>query len=336
MIKLMPNNRESSIELLRILLMIMILILHANGAIGPFLSVNEAGGKDILHLCRNFIEQALIVSVNVFVMISGYFGIKFKIKGLLSIIFQLCFYSALLLLVYSFFRPVNMVILKETALTCLGIDHWFIVQYLILYTLSPALNALLNNTEQKQLAIIIAVFFFCEFIYGRFGDRGHFHDGYSTLSFIGLYLFSGYLRRYPLRISRLPIFADFCIYLFFTILSVLIGYYGGYLDGAHSVLDYNHPFVILASVFFFLPFTKIQFRSRTVNWIAASAFSIYIIHTHFLVTKSYRGAFMYLYDSFPMWSCVAYSALIILLIATGCILIDKLRIPLWKKIQDLI
>ena len=66
--------RESNIELLRIIAMIMVLLLHANGAIGPFVQLSDAN-SGVEEFLRLFLEIVCVVSVNAFIMISGWFGI---------------------------------------------------------------------------------------------------------------------------------------------------------------------------------------------------------------------------------------------------------------------
>ena len=257
--------RESNIELLRIIAMMMVLLLHANGAIGPFTQLSDAG-NGVEEFIRLFMEIACVVSVNAFIMISGWFGIKPSVKGICSLFFQLFFYGLAIALVYyiSGKTPVSP---KETALSCLGITYWFIPAYVILYILSPFLNSFLDNAGKDTLGVIILAYFAAQLVYGRFGDQGHFHAGYSALSFVGLYLAAGYLRRYPCRVSSLAPGIDFCIYGLITLAAALAGFFigGNTLAGSHSVLEYNHPLIIISTVFFFLGFSKLRIQSKTIN-----------------------------------------------------------------------
>ena len=323
-------TRQSNIELLRLIAMVMVLALHANGAAGPFVSRCEATGGSAGFI-RLFLETACVISVNAFIMISGWFGIRASFKGLASLFFQLCFYSLCIALVYKVFigTPFSW---KDVALSCLGIPYWFIPAYLILYLLSPFLNAFMDKAGQKELLISVVAFFIAELVYGRFGDQGHFHAGYSALSFIGLYLAAGYLRRHPCRISTLPAWGLFLLYGLCTLAATGIGYFigGAMLGGNHSVLDYNHPVMVLSSVFFFLAFTRLDFQSKAVNWMAASAFAIYLIHMNFLVKQDYRALMGHLYQAFSPAAALWVMLGAVLLIALACILVDKLRILLWK------
>ena len=80
----MQKTRNSNIELLRIIAMVMILGLHVN-----FLAIGQPSTQEIVSspiqsFIRLFAEYACIVGVNVFVLISGWFGIHYKPKGIVQ------------------------------------------------------------------------------------------------------------------------------------------------------------------------------------------------------------------------------------------------------------
>ena len=82
-----PKVRQSNFELLRIIAMFMVLILHADfGALG------QPDKAEIMNFpfaatLRVILEMASIVAVNVFVLISGWFGIRHSIKGITMSLF---------------------------------------------------------------------------------------------------------------------------------------------------------------------------------------------------------------------------------------------------------
>jgi surface polysaccharide O-acyltransferase-like enzyme len=74
---------------------------------------------------------------------------------------------------------------------------WFIKAYIGLLILSPILNTFIENTTEKQLRWTIIYFYIFQTLYGWFpGGAQFFEYGYSTMSFIGLYLLARYLRLY--------------------------------------------------------------------------------------------------------------------------------------------
>ena len=88
----MQKTRNSNIELLRIIAMVMILGLHVN-----FLAIGGPSTQDITSspfqsFIRLFAEYICIVGVNIFVLISGWFGINYKPKGIVQFLFQSMFF----------------------------------------------------------------------------------------------------------------------------------------------------------------------------------------------------------------------------------------------------
>lgn len=73
----MATLRKSNIELLRIVSIVMVLIVHLDGAsLGlpePMGNITTVSGRDWWRLV---VESFAIIGVNCFTLISGYFGIK--------------------------------------------------------------------------------------------------------------------------------------------------------------------------------------------------------------------------------------------------------------------
>lgn len=84
--------RESNIELLRNISMFMILVIHANFVSLPRIGYEELMSNTVPSVTRFFIESLGIVAVNVFVFISGWFGVKTRTKSVLSFIYLILFY----------------------------------------------------------------------------------------------------------------------------------------------------------------------------------------------------------------------------------------------------
>lgn len=90
------NIRESNFELLRIVLMLLVLLIHYT----PVRIVDMTGGISLTDsiwqdLANLELKSLSIVCVNCFVLISGYFGIKLKLRSFLNLIFQMVYWSAI-------------------------------------------------------------------------------------------------------------------------------------------------------------------------------------------------------------------------------------------------
>ena len=133
--------RESNFELLRALSCFMIIVLHyLNGSMGGALSNVTVGSAN--YYLSYFIESLCIVSVNCFVLISGYFLIIKKetnINKLVKLVLTLLFYSLILfaIAVLLGLKPFSLKELVLAIVPFLAGRRWFIETYIILYPLPP-------------------------------------------------------------------------------------------------------------------------------------------------------------------------------------------------------
>lgn len=127
--------RESNIELLRNISMFMILIIHANFVSLPRIEYEELMANTVPSITRFFFESLGIVAVNVFVFISGWFGIRPRTKSVLSFIYQILFFllggGILFILIGKATFSVDWLLDAFQ----LSNKDWFIKSYLVLMTL---------------------------------------------------------------------------------------------------------------------------------------------------------------------------------------------------------
>lgn len=207
------TTRDSNMELLRIVATLLILVVHAN-----YFSQGspqwECFTQNTYYSIWMVLCQSLsIVCVNLFVLISGWFGIKPRLKGFFNFIFQCLFYSTAIYitaLLCGFSDLTFKGIAQVLYATKLG---WFIKAYIGLYILSPVLNLFIEHSSKRVYEIVLIVFFIFQSTYGWLGNAYFFNEGYSTHSFIGLYLLARYIRIYKPRFSQLPKSIDLLTYI---------------------------------------------------------------------------------------------------------------------------
>ena len=329
--KSMQKYRQSNFELLRLVCMLMVMTGHASGYVEEKDLVGTFGVSKLL------VNQLCLISVDVFVMISGWFGIKASIKGVAKFLFQIWFLASLC---YFLFMALGLpVSFTKDLLPYLlfGSGYWFAVSYLILYALSPVLNAFLEHASQKEVASTLAAFFLAAFVYGFLLNTGCFNFGFSPLSFIGLYLLAGYVRRYSGKLFSFSKRTDFFIYLCVSVLSALMFWFGYKWFGMGFHLNHNDsPLAIIASLYFLLLFSKTHFQNRFVNWLAVSSFAIYLIHENALISPYFHQVFHHLSETVPLGAY--YPAMLGILIVMGMvfILVDKLRLFAWNLLERIV
>lgn len=317
--------RESNIELLRLIAMLLIFLVHAN-----YFSL---GGVELVDIqqnrCGSFIkalaEQLCIIGPNVFILISGWFGIRPSIKGGCSILFQVFFYHILLVLIS--------ILLGDTPSTDIilggfyfGRPYWFIIAYLILYILSPVLNIYIENASVRSYLSTLVFFFISEFVYGWITNVGSFASGYSAMSFVGLYLLAGFVRKYSKSLLRVGVHMNIILYMFWTVLPVVIFFISKHKC---NMMAYSSPFVILASLHFFLAFNRMKFTSSIINYLGCSSLSIYLIHQHPLVVNHFVRLMNYAYYTLGGYGYIVFVLLFGICFGILCILLDKVRILFW-------
>ena len=148
------NGRQENIELLRILCMFFVLIFHFN--LNAILRNDETSeGLNYMALLAN---SLVVVAVNVFVLISGYFSIKIKMKSVMGLLIQTEFYAALVVIVYATTTLCMDEPLRWRAMI-IGLvpfhptGLWFIPCYALLLFLSPFLNWVCKVKKAHFLAL---------------------------------------------------------------------------------------------------------------------------------------------------------------------------------------
>lgn len=280
----MKLQRESNMELLRIVAILMITLHHflIDKYRGGIVYGNEfLDGWQWAVMLNGFVY----IGVNVFVLISGYFGIKFKWKGVMNLFIFCAFYMALNLLQQDFIgyeQYTSTEILFKSLKALKNTSKWFIPCYLALYFISPFLNTARDSLSKHQyICALIVLSVYCLW-FGYIRQSNVFnHNGYTVGQFIWLYFIGGYIRRFNV-IQSVRKCRMVCVSIW-LILSLLrgvatIALYSGYPLLVWHPITYNNPFTLIASIAFFCLFTTFHFKSKAINYIAQSVLAVYLLH----------------------------------------------------------
>ena len=231
----------------------------------------------------HLIESFAIVAVDCFVLISGYFGISFKIRNLLKLYLQ-CFFIGLIgYLLYVVFTDNSLDIAKLCArvFAFTRNRYWFLYAYLFLIFISPLLNFAIDkmNKMQYRRVVILLSFFMLYFSYIR--NVGDNTIGMSYVQFVFLYLIARYIGLYisleTIRRNRYKYLIGYIITSLCTFLFALVE------QSLHLELPflrpypYNSFFVVVGALFLLLFMLSIDIKSRAINWISSSIFAVYLL-----------------------------------------------------------
>lgn len=331
--------RESNFETLRIIAMFLVLIVHADyGALG---APTQA---DITHnpvdsIGRIVFEALSFSCVNIFILISGYFGIKPNIKSFLNFIFQCLFFYVGIYLICTFSGIITFNIKDFIRSIAMIKTSWFIYSYIGLYILAPVINSYIKTSTEKQFRNTIIFFYIFQTIYGFifFSSASFFKDGYSAISFIGLYMLARYVKLYPNKYTTLGIEKDCFVILSSIILLATIEFVFIYFKIPQPNYSYINPLVIISALYTLLAFSKFKFNNKFINWTAASCFAVFLTHCNNIIYYGYYLPGMkYIYDQTNGLTYLLTTFCILLLIFTISVLIDKIRILIWNKVWKVI
>ena len=86
---------------------------------------------------------------------------------------------------------------------------------------------------------------------------------------------------------------------------------------------------------FLLFFSKLTIRSRLINWVAISAFSVYLTHSNAYLAKYYDGTILKWFNECSTFSFIIHTCIFIIGVYLISILLDKVRMKTWKCILSI-
>ena len=349
--KVKRKERESNFELLRIISMFMIVLWHVLCTMGGY---DKTTGT--LRFIFILIMCIIVVHVNSFVLVTGYFSTKKTStwKKAISLIGQMWFYKIVLALITFFLTDEMTVFQFVQELTPLDLirNYWFIDVYILLLFFIPYINILISKISQKQYRQLLVISFVLLSVLPFITSQAMVaHNGYDIVQFIFLYLIGAYLMKYPIEKNehfknvsknKIQIFTIliFVLCVFFQValyyLSLdLLETTSPFLKDAGEALNsgrlligiftYNSPLVMIQSVAYFMFFRTLTIKSRVINYVAGLTFGVYLLHENFY----FRNFFMYEpFDVGPYMDgkfMVVYVLFTALVIFVGCLVVEAIR-----------
>lgn len=299
--------RKSNFELFRLFCIFGIVVMHAMGNIDTSLSVWNTES----HI---FVNALFNTGVTCFILISGYFGIKFRLEKLIEMDFMVIFYTVAGVAVRGDLKA------KELILACFPIitrHYWFISCYFALCFLAPLLNALAEKIKKENFERLLVTMLLLFSVIPTITTYDIMQDsGKGLVDFVMIYLIGRYLSKYPVRLQkkRLGMGAVSLVLLIFILDSVRTQI-NGVLYSTFS-RDCS-SFIIMASVCIFLWFKEFEFSSRLINRIAGNVFAVTVLDEHIqYFLKPYTGIEQFGNNKLLLLLVMGYAACVVI-IAVG-------------------
>lgn len=343
-------KRKNNIEICRIFIMYFIVIHHC---IVSGLGLNEmlntsSPGLSKYNIFLMVLNSFVIISVNVFFLISGYFGIRFNKKKIVTLLLEIAFCSMLIYIILVITGLCEITIKNLIKYSLLSINYyWFAIVYIILVMISPALNCIWEyvikiKEKRIMLSLFILLCIICFIFSDSFGFYLGINNGYSFAFSSYLYFVGRMIRRHEDLIKqKLDFFKSFIGYLISVLLTsgggtILLLYHKGNL--AWKLFSYNSPAVFIGSILFFVLFLNINESNKILNFIGkfgVNVFGVYLLHSMPLI-KPYR---FYLVEKIISPNNILFNFVVItgycFLLYIVCLVISRLRYNIFKYFKNL-
>ncbi len=340
------NERESGIELLKIICIFLIIIHHYSVHGGYTFDVETFNNKVFLIQVLSLYGKSACC---VFALATGYFMIvstttfKSLLKKIIIINIEMFFYSIIILFIFMNNNLVNLTrldIIHSIFPTIWG--NWYVVSYTILLLITPFLNKLLKELSKSQFQGLIVITLI---IWSVIPTITNFAWKFSDVDFfIIMYIIGSYIKLYKFDKKKYKNIWNLLLAIIAAILLVLTVYYfdqkgirlndNKFIKNATKMKNVNSIFSVLFALSIFLFFLRFKFKSKIINQIAKSSLGIYLLHDNDLV-RPYLWKKIYPNVEFlanPFDILLIHIVLKVFAVFLICLIIDQIRLITLHKI----
>ena len=325
--------RNSNIELLRIIAMVLIIGHH-------YRVWSTSGGVDFSpnSFAGLFFNMGGKYGVDLFVIISSYYlaDSRFKVNRIVRTSLQTWFYSIVFLILaiitHSQLLSGKMILMSVLPITYKG--YWFVTSYIGLLALSPFLNKLFCNLDKKDhfrlCFVLVGMYFAMPSIFIK-SNTYFSHLG----MFITIYTVVCYLKKYgmPIKQTRKYLQGALIIYaLIFLVSSIFVVI--GAIDTSHTELwnyckvmgfsEYS-IFLLLSAIFLFYAFVLMPaYSNKIIDQVGKATFGIYLIHDNWCLREILWGNLLHAKDFLYSNIYIIYSVFAIIAVFLISLFVDLL------------
>ncbi|MCH5311510.1 MAG: acyltransferase family protein [Prevotella sp.] len=320
----MTRERVSNFEALRLVAIFMIIVHHlviksddSCGYITPW-NANEHGYVGLI------INSLVVGGVNIFILISGWFGIRTIWTQIFRLVLDCFIYSIITNIICVVFLGVPFEI-RSFIHSTLFFNNWFVEAFIMFLLLIPIINAAISVFDNKTFVIALACLTIFNVGFGFCMGKLNI-NGYNALNFAYLYIIARWLRRMSATrwfgcfahkgwliwlLCAVPIVAGF----------ILIASNASWTPSmSQKLFGYNNPFIVMSSIAFFCWFSTFEFQSSLINRLAKGTFGVFLLHTTSLFIPFRSEFFGNIIHQYGYWS-LFFSALGLFII---CLLISSI------------
>lgn len=324
----MVRKRELNVELVRILAMLLIFLSHINTYFLSGLQYNTSKIGQIVGSLSIFI----MFHVDLFLLITGYFGVRNSKNGIVKTCLVSMFYTLLLGGIYTFIWGGK--VAWSELMPFSRNPWWFMHVYLILLLIAPLLERFIEKATKREFYMLLLVSTFINVYLGWIRHCEPFESGHGIFNFINVYLLGCWLRMGDKYVDILKnrLYVPMCLFL--------VACFVRYAVQSITFFDQNSyasPLNLIMAICVFCMFLRIKVPdrlSKAVLFLSSSAVSVYLITDY----ERTRPFFISLLGEMLKFgdSTVTQLALMILFVAgiyVLCCAFDKVRMMMTTPMQ---
>ena len=328
------TQRQSNIELLRVISMFMVLLGH-------YYVLSYFGNVDTISfnlLGMQFLGAWSKVAVDIFVIITGYFLVNqtFRWNKVLKLLSCTYFWGIIILLLgFALGISIKTDYIYKSIFPLTPLN-WFARSYLLLYVSIPLFNKIINSVSKARLGQIIigltTIFYTIPTLVSTFISGGGYLTSYFTFGI--MYMIGAYIRKYgDEKLDKISIYAG-VVSIILILVSILWndthmqdGRYIMYL--AHKG---NSVVGLLSAIGIFTVFKNIKIPYRPfINTVASTTFAVYLIHNNPIISdwlwNTVVQANNYFNSPFFLLHMLSITSLIFIL----CSMLEWMRLKVFNK-----
>lgn len=314
------NKRNLNVEALRVVAMLSILMLH-------FSSILFSSKTGLIGSIESIVRSYFFIGVSTFAFISSYYGVKWNAMKFFKYEFMAVSLGGVIFIFDivasgSFHLRSLFLLFPILSEVC-----WYYSAYILLMIVSPFLNDKLKTIDLKLFGFLLTIMMII-----CYGGNFIFHRNGTTFGLLFFIYFLGqYIRRRKIEIS-----SGMAILIFFgsTSLMALATFMAtNILDGElMKIICNNHnPLIIISAISLFFTFKNMKrnyIMCKGMAYIAPYTFAVYIIHVELLYLD------LIPVDLFKFSNDFINTLIISLLVFSGCVLVEYVRIRLFGNWEE--
>lgn len=353
------NMRNSGIELLKIIAILLIIISHVVQTLRSFkpsyipysdylidLSVSTENFQYFILMLLSYFG---VLGNTIFFISSAWFLLHSKrinMKKWFFILVEVWSISIIILIISSFIMNDEIsrdLVIKSILPTLYG-NNWYMTCYLLFYPMHVFLNNIIKKMDKKTLFRCSAMLFviYCginflkeDWLY--FSRMFLWITLYFSISFIQLYVKESNENK---KYNRILLLIGLTGYIGSVALANILGLHFDFFNGKTlRWVKNSNPFIIAISFALFNMIRTLKIKNKTINYIASLSMLIYLIHENIILRTYVRPAiwqYIYLnygYSIILLWVLVLTVAIFVLSFMAS-MLYDKTIRKTIKNISD--